>query len=326
MCYIDDILITGRNEQEHQNRPEAALRRLERYGVRLKWSKCSFLQEKVQFLGHVIDAEGVHQSHEKVQAIVEAPSLTTVTELWSFLGMLQYYGKFPPNLSTLLHLLNNLLREGVPWSWQPQCQEAFESAKELLQSAKVLARYDVNLPIKLACDASSFGIGALLSHVMPGDEERPVAFASRTLSASEKNYAQLEKEALSIIYGVKKFHQYLLGRKFTLESDHKPLLTILGPKSAVPTLAATRLQIWALILAFYHYEVVFRRTAEHSNADGLSRLPLEKAGTPEESNIFHFTHVNDLPVTARDIADATKKDLVLSKVLQLVKCGWPRQV
>ena len=221
--------------------------------MQLKLSKCSFLQEKVQFLGHVIDAEGVHPSPEKVQAVVEAPSPSNVTELRSFIGMLQYYGKFLPNLSTLLHPLNNLLREGVLWSWQPECQQAFESAKELLQSAKVLAHYVVNLPIKLACDASSYGIGA----VMPGGEERPVAFASRTLSASERNYAQLEKEALSILYGVNKFHQYLFGRKFTLETDHKPLLTILGPKSAVPTLAAARLQRWALILASYHYEVVF---------------------------------------------------------------------
>ncbi|XP_044166137.1 uncharacterized protein K02A2.6-like [Acropora millepora] len=192
VCYIDDILITGRNDQEHRNRLEAVLSRLERYGVQLKWSKCSFLQKKVQFLGHVIDAEGVHPSPEKVQAIVEAPSPSTVTELRSFLGMLQYYGKFLPNLSTLLHPLNNLLREGVSWSWQPECQEAFESAKELLQSAKVLAHYDVNLPIKLACDASSYGIGAVLSHVMPGGQERPVAFASRTLSASEKKCAVRE--------------------------------------------------------------------------------------------------------------------------------------
>ena len=269
VCYIDDILITGRNDQEHRNRLEAVLSRLERYGVQLKWSKCSFLQEKVQFLGHVIDAEGVHPSPEKVQAIVEAPSPATVTELRSFLGMLQYYGKFLRNLSTLLHALNNLLREGVSWSWQPECQEAFESAK-------VLAHYDVNLPIKLACDASSYGIGAVLSHVMPGGEEHPVAFASRTLSASEKDYAQLD--------GVKKFHQYLFVRKFTLETDHKPLLNILGPKSAVPTLAAARLQRWALILASYHYDVLFRRTSEHSNADGLSGLPAEKAGTPDESD------------------------------------------
>ena len=136
--------------------------------------------------------------------------------------MLQYYGKFLPNFLTLLHLLNNLFREGVSWSWQPESQKAFESSKELLQSAKVLAHYDVNLPIKLACDASSCGIRAVLSHLMQGGEERPIAFASRTLSTGEKNYmyAQLEKEALSIIYSAKNFHQYLFGRKFTLETDH----------------------------------------------------------------------------------------------------------
>ena len=265
-------------------------------------------KEKVQFLGHVIDAEGVHPSPEKVQAVVEAPSPANVTELWSFLGMLQYYGKFLPNLSTLLHPLNNLLREGV--SWQPECRQAFESAK-------VLAHDDVNLPIKLACDASSYGIRAVLSHMMLGGEERPVAM---------RNYGHLEKEALSIIYGVKMFPQYLFGRKFSLETDHKPLLTILGPKSGVPTLAAAGLQRWALILASYHYDLVFRKTSKHSNADGLSRIPADKTGTPEERDIFHFTHVNDLPVTARDVADATKKDPVLSKVLQLVKCGLPRQV
>ena len=137
----------------------------------------------------MIDAERVHPSPEKVQAVVEAPSPANVKELRYFLGMLQYYGKFLPNLSTLLHPLNNLLREGVSWSWQPECQQAFESAKELLQSAKVLAHDDVNLPIKLACDASSYGIAAVLSHLMPGGEERPVAFSSRTLSASERNYA-----------------------------------------------------------------------------------------------------------------------------------------
>ena len=326
VCYIDDILITGRNTHEHQERLESVLSRLERYGIRLQLSKCNFLQERVQFLGHVIDAKGVHPSPEKVRAIVEAPAPTNVTELRSFLGMLQYYGKFLPNLSTLLHPLNNLLREGVCWSWRSECQQAFEAAKQLLQSAEVLTHYDVNLPIKLACDASSYGIGAVISHVLPGGEERPIAFASRTLIGSEKNYAQLEKEALSIIFGVKKFHQYIYGRRFTLETDHKPLLTILGPKSAVPTLAAARLQRWALILASHQYEVVYRKTSEHSNADGLSRLPADKATSPEESEIFHFSYLDDLPVTAKQIASETRKDSVLCRVLQFVKCGWPQRV
>jgi len=216
--------------------------------VQLKAEKCSFMQDQVQFLGHVIDAEGVHPAPEKVRAIVDAPVPTCVSELRSFLGMLQYYGKFLANLSTMLQPLNNLLREGVPWLWKPECQQAFNGAKEQLLSSKVLTHYDVNLPLVLACDASSYGIGAVISHVMENGEERPIAFASRTLSSSEKNYGQIEKEALSLVYGVKKFHQYLYGRKFIMETDHKPLLTILGPKNAVPTLAAARLQRWAFNL------------------------------------------------------------------------------
>ncbi|KAK3744267.1 hypothetical protein QZH41_019938, partial [Actinostola sp. cb2023] len=233
-------------------------------------------------------------SPEKVRAIVDAPVPTCISELRSFLGMLQYYGKFLANLSTMLQPLNNLLRERVPWLWKPECQQAFNGAKEQLLSSKVLTHYDVNLPLVLACDASSYGIGAVISHVMENGEERPIAFASRTLSSSEKNYGQIEKEALSLVYGVKKFHQYLYGRKFIMETDHKPLLTILGPKNTVPTLAAARLQRWALILSSYQYDVKFRNTEAHANADALSRLPVDHAETSQESEIFHFNYVNDL--------------------------------
>ena len=325
-CYIDDILVTAPTHSEHLQILEEVLQRLAKYGVKLKAEKCSFLQDKVEFLGHMIDAEGVHPTAEKVRALVDAPVPTCVSELRSFLGMLQYYGKFLANLSTLLQPLNNLLREGVPWSWEPECQQAFDDAKKQLLSAKVLMHYDANLPLVLACDASSYGIGAVISHVLENGDERPIAFASRTLSPSEKNYGQIEKEALSIVYGVKKFHQYLYGRKFTLETDHKPLLTILGPKSAVPTLAAARLQRWALILSSYQYDVKFRPTDSHANADALSRLPVDQVEKSQESEVYHFSYVNDLPVTAKDIAHATQKDPVLAQVLQFVKHGWPDNV
>ena len=127
----------------------------------------------------------------------------------------------------------------------------------------MLVHYDPDLPLKLHCDASAYGVGAVLSHVFPNGDERPVAYASRTLTQSERGYAQLEKEALSLVYGVKKFHLFLYGRRFTLITDHKPLVTILGPKKGIPTLAAARLQRWALVLAAYQYDIEFRSTKEH---------------------------------------------------------------
>jgi len=160
-----------------------------------------------------------------------------------------YYGKFIQHLSTITQPLNHLLCKGVPWKWTKQCQSAFQELKDQLASAKVLVHYNPDLPVKLDCDASANGIGAVLSHVFSDGVEKPIAYASRTLSQSERGYAQIEKEALSLVYGVKKFHQFLYGRKFTLVTDHKPLTAILSPKKSLPTLAAARMQRWALLLA-----------------------------------------------------------------------------
>ena len=135
--------------------------------------------------------------------------------------------------------------------------------------------YDEKRKLILACDASPYGVGAVISHVMDDGEEHPIAFASRTLTKSERNYSQTEKEALAIIFGVRKFHKYLYGRLFHLYTDHKPLVTILGPKTAVPTLAAARMQRWAVILQAYNYQVEYRPSKEHGNADALSCLPLQ---------------------------------------------------
>ena len=246
----------------------------------------------------------------------------------SFLGLLHYYGRFIQQLSTLLQPLNELLKSNRRWNWTSECQSAFVKAKERLVSAPVLAHYDPSLPLKLAGDASAYGIGAVISHTYPDGQERPIAFASRTLSAAELSYSQIEKESLSLVYGVKKFHQYLYGRKFVLVTDHKPLVTLLGPTSGIPTLAAARLQRWALILSAYSYDLEFRPTQRHSNADGLSRLPVVSKDRDDSSDvpktaIFNISQVHSLPVTAIQLQRATRRDPILSKVFLLMQQGWP---
>ena len=176
----------------------------------------------MEFLGHKIDAEGLHTLPGKIEAVVNAPEPKTIQELRSFLGLLNYYSKFLPNLSSVVHPLNSLLQKSKQWKWSKACAQVFQHAKEALSSASVLAHYDPTLPLTLAGDASAYGIGAVISHVLPDGSEKPIAFASHSLSSSERNYAQIEKEALSLIFGVKKFHQYLYGRKCLLLTDHKP--------------------------------------------------------------------------------------------------------
>ena len=303
ICYIDDILVTGTTVAEHDSNLEEVLKRLQEHGIRLKQEKCSFFKDSVEYLGHRISANGVHTTKEKTQAIIEAPEPKNIQELRSFLGLLNYYAKFIPNLASLLYPLHELLRKDCRWHWTKKCSEVFVEAKKKMTSAPVLAHYDPSLPIVLAGDASAYGIGAVISHSFPDGSERPIAYASRSLSCPERNYAQVEKEALALIFGLSKFHQYLYGRTFILQTDHKPLTTILGPTQGIPSLAAARLQRWAIQLAGYSYQIRFRPTKQHCNADGLSRLPLKDkspVGNPPDPTIFNVSQVETLPVTAKN--------------------------
>ena len=260
---------------------------------------------------------------------MEANSLTNATELKSYLGLLNYYGKFLPNLATILHPLHDLLQKDRPWMWTEECGSVFVKSKQQLQESSLLVHYDLKKPLRLACDAFPYGAGALNSHVVEDGSEKPLAFASRTLTTSERNYSQIEKDVLSIVFGVKNFYSYLYGRKSTLISDHQPLVTISGSKTGVPPLSAARMQKWSLILATYQYEIEYRRSAEHANADALSRLV--STTTDNRLNAADeclISYVTKLPVAARDIASATRKDPVtfLARLYDFTLHGWPSVV
>ena len=204
----------------------------------------------------------------------------------------------------------------------------FKAAKQDLSSGSVLAHYDPTLPLQLAGDASRYGIGAVLSHCYPDGTERPIAFASRTLLPSECNYTQIEREALSLVFGTQKFYQFIYGCQFTLITDHRPLTTIFGDKRGIPPVAAARLQHWALLLSAYHYNIVFTPTKSHANADCFSRLPILGKGTvgnPSDVTLFNLSQISFLPVNEADMLSITRTDPLLGTVLRYTKSGWPVQ-
>ena len=183
LVYIDDLLITGQDEHKHLQVLEQVLQRLEEFGLKLKLEKCWFMQPSIDYLGYCIDNEGLHAMPEKVAAILEAPPPKTVHELQAFLGRVNYYGKFVKNFATLLHPLNQLLCQGATKEWNWECKMAFDELKSKMASTEVLAHYNTAVPLKLDCDASAYGVGAMLSHLYEDGSERPIAYASRKLSS-----------------------------------------------------------------------------------------------------------------------------------------------
>ena len=280
-CILDDMFITGWIDEEHLANLEEVLCRLQVHGLRANKTKCELFKEKIT-CGHDIDSYGLQKSPEKVKAVLKAPSPCNVAEMRSFLGLVNYYNKLLPNLSTVVHPLNQLLENNCQWKWTEQCDKAFHDVKEMITSEQVLTNYDPSLPLTLACDASPVGIGTVLSHVMNDGSERPIAFASRALTKTEQGYVQIDKEALAIIWGVKKFHVYLFDRSFILFTDHQPLTSIFDPHKSIPVVTATRLQRYALFLAGYDYKIEYKNTKLHNNANGLPRLTVKIKERAEE--------------------------------------------
>ena len=327
--YLDDIIVTGKTETDHLTNLQRTLERLKESGFRLRKSKCSFFQSSVVYLGHVIDTDGIRPLTNKVEAIRKMPLPEDPKQLRSFLGMVNYYDKFLPGLATKCACLNDLLHKDKKWYWTEEHSKAVDAIKESLTSADTLAHYDPTLPLTLACDASTVGVGAVILHTYPDGKEKPIAYASRKLTKAEKNYAQIQKEALGIVYGVQKFKQYLLGRKFKLHTDHKPLLSIFHPHRGIPEVAASRLQRWAITLSAYDYEVHYQPSAQHGNADALSRLPLdhdESVQRDEQEEIvcaIEEQQLDNLPLQGKDIKKATERDPVLSQAFNYTLHGWP---
>ena len=210
---------------------------------------------EVHYLGNTVSSEGIQPTQEKISTIRDSPAPTNLHTLKSFIGLLNFCAKFLPNLSTVSAPLYSLLQKNCPWSWGPSQENAFRCARTMLSSASLLVHYDDRYDLLIAADTSPYGLGAVLSHKMPDGTKQQVAYVSRSLSKAERRYSQLDKEALAIIFAVTKFRQFLLGRHFVILSYHKPLHYLLGSDKAVPSMAYSSIQRWALSLCAYNYNI-----------------------------------------------------------------------
>ena len=329
--FFDDFLVTGVDDAAHLLNLDALFTRMEDRGLRLKREKCRFFEDSVCYLGHVIDENGLHTDPGKVGAMVETPRPTSKEQVRAFLGLVNYYGRFVNNLSTRLEPLNRLLRKNATFIWQDDQRRAFDDVKAAMTSAPVLAHYDQQLPLGVAADASSYGLGAVLFHIYSNGTERPIAYASRTLSPAEKNYAQLEREAVAIIFAVRRFQHYLLGRQFVVYSDHKPLEALLGENRPTSATATARLQRWKLFLASFQYEIQYRKSSLMGPADSLSRnpLPIDDATPIERAadvNELEHEQLGVFPNGSAALRRLTEHDLELVEVMRCLRYGWPDRV
>lgn len=245
-----------------------------------------------------------------------------VSELRAIVGMLNYYSKFIPNFAEKMHPLYELLRKNVKFNWTQKCQQAYIWLKTDVTNDQILVHFNPNLPIVLTTDASNNAVAGILSHRFSDNTLKPVAFVSRALTISEKNYITLEKEALAIIFCVTKLKQYLLGNQFILRTDHKPLTTLLGENKALPLMASARVQRWLLTSSGFDYNVEYVKGIVN-DADKLSRIPQIIASEDHvECNYVNvIEEENFLNIHFKVIGKETRRDPILSKVKEAVNTG-----
>ena len=330
LCWMDDVLVFGSNQNEHDNRLKAVLQRLESAGVTLNPKKCEFSRGTLKFIGHIINKNGISADPEKIIAITEMPPPSNITELRRLMGMINQLGRFLPNRAELTHPMTALLSTKSCWSWGPDQTAAFTRVKEeLTTNPRVLALYNPAAETKLSADASSYGLGGVLLQKIESTW-KPVAYASRSMSKTEERYAQIEKEALAITWTCDKFSVYLLGKHFDIETDHKPLVPLLSSKpldNLPPRILRFRLRMMK-----YDFSISHVPGKSLFTADTLSRVPTTNTSDDsvlqEETEAFVESIVSALPATAdrlEQFRKAQTDDQILSQVINFCQAGWPNK-
>lgn len=334
MAFIDDIILGAPTEAEHEKLLFQVLQRIQDYGFKLRIEKCNFGQPTIKFCGHIVDQHGTRPDPTKIQAIQSIPAPKDVSQLRSFLGAANYYGKFVKSINAIRGPLDELTHKDVKFVWEAKHQEAFEKIKAVLASDLILTHYDPAKPIVVAADACQYGKGGAIMHRFPDGTLHPVMFVSESFNAAERNYPQIQREAAALVFTVKRFHKFLYGRKFELQTDHKPLVAIFGSKEGIPVFTASRLQRYALTLLAYDFTVTYIDTASFGYVDVVSRLIAKHPRETDENTIIAQITIDEqqcfaietakmLPINFTDIKSENLQCPIMQQVKSYVEGGWP---
>ena len=265
LVYLDDLIVYGKNLQDHNKNLMDVFSRLRKVNLKLNPVKCDFLKKEILYLGHVVSCDGILPDPEKISVIKKYPVPKSTDEIKRFVAFANYYRKFIKNFAKLARPLNDMCRKHVNFEWNEECQKSFELLKLSMASSPVLQYPDFSDKNKfiVQTDASQYAIGAVLCN----NDGRPVAYASRSLNKAERNYPTVEKELLAVVWAVKHFRPYLYGRKFTIKTDHKPLVYLFNMRDPSSRLIKFRLQ-----LEEYDYTVEYIKGSDNAVADSLSRV------------------------------------------------------
>ena len=268
VLYLDDIIVYAKSFKEALQNLTKVFDRLDDANLKLNAKKCCFFRKEVEFLGHIVSREGVHSDPKKIEAIKNIAIPKNVNELRRFLGLMSYYRKCIKGFANTAKCLHALTSKNSIWNWTPECDHAFHELRNKLVQAPILGYPDVNGgAFVVDTDASNESNGCVLSQIQ-NSEEKVIQYASRTLTTQEKNYCVARKEMLAVIYFVKFFKHYLLGREFILRTDHGSLTWLHRFKD--PDGQVCR---WLQQLGSYDFKIIHRPGRSHCNADALSRLP-----------------------------------------------------
>lgn len=327
LCHMDDILIYGSTEEEHSRRLRAVLQRLAKARLTLNSEKCVFRTASITYLGHKIAEDGIRPDDSILESVQQMPPPKNKRELRRILGMATYLARFVPHLADILQPLTSMLSTKNDFVWDRAQQHAFQQWKDILSTRPVLAIFDPTKDTFVSADASAYGLGAVLRQMQSDGTLKVIAYASRTLTDTERRYAQIEKEALAAVWACEKFRDYLIGTKFTLETDHKPLVTLFSTKSLddlTPRVQRLRMRIMR-----FSYDIVHVPGKELLAADTLSRAPLtttESGDLEQEVQAYIQSITSAIPATAPAL-DSIKAqqaaDPVCQQLHRFTERDWP---